>query len=276
MPNPQGVFVVTGFRIYTSNQFITNTNLSVSQRLQRKHWMMTFPQCHTEKAVVESNLPLLETKIPLTGYIIAKEKHADGEPHLHVLLSFSKPINLKNMRFFDVLAGKHANIVGIQNLVATVKYVMKEDPTPLLGGTFSHSLPYDSAMRKAQNRAGSKTSDEVAKKVQDGSSFQSVLEEYPGLSLSGDHLYMTELMKSLASAYHGPILRYTFKDLSSPSSYLFAGTQICARPLSFAFSPHVSASIGPPTRITSTDIQMTRLTSYVSTNSAPKTALSLC
>ena len=54
------------------------------------------------------------TTIPLKHYTAGYEQHEDGQPHLHLLLSFERPLRIRDQSFFDLidLTGnvRHPNI----------------------------------------------------------------------------------------------------------------------------------------------------------------------
>lgn len=62
-------------------------------RLNTTQLSLTYPQCPLEKELV---LTKLCDTLPVANYIVAQEKHASGEDHLHVYLKLSRKVNLKN------------------------------------------------------------------------------------------------------------------------------------------------------------------------------------
>lgn len=149
-------------------------------RLCRKHWFITIPKCETEREEILENTKKLNTKHTLTGWLIAREKHSDQSHHIHALLSFSKAINLTNERFFDCLGDKHPNIQAPRNLQAVIKYLMKEDPTPLMGGSL---LSKASSSSPDQTKSKGSKSDEISEEIVEGAKFQTILDKYPGFAL---------------------------------------------------------------------------------------------
>lgn len=63
-------------------------------------------------------------------FLIARELHADGEPHLHAVLYWKERYRRVGATCFDV-DGHHPNIQKPGNLKATCTYVCKDDDTPL-------------------------------------------------------------------------------------------------------------------------------------------------
>lgn len=69
-------------------------------RLNAKQIFLTYSQCDLEK---EDLLEFLKTKLHLERYIIARERHEDGNFHLHAYCKLSKRCDIKNPRHLDCL-----------------------------------------------------------------------------------------------------------------------------------------------------------------------------
>lgn len=128
------------------------------------------------------NIPKLNTKVPLDGYALAQEKHKDGTPHLHMLLSFKRKVNVTNCEFFNVLTGTHGNYQPTRDIPSALKYVMKYDQEPLLFGRYSKNSTFQ-ALEQGSASKKRKTTDEVCEMVQGGSSFKDVMDHFPGFAL---------------------------------------------------------------------------------------------
>lgn len=90
-------------------------------RINSKHVFLTYAQCPLTK----DELYLLLSPYNISEWVIAKENHADGSPHLHAFLTSSTKFNTQSERFFDI---KKDNIVyhpNIQSNVRSVKNVVK-------------------------------------------------------------------------------------------------------------------------------------------------------
>lgn len=106
-----------------------------SFRLHATHVFLTYAQCPIPDH--DTLLTLLRAKLlptwKLVNHTIGRERHEDLGLHYHVVLSFSKRIDIKNATAFDVVyEGRtyHPNIKpikhGKQNLARVVRYSTKD------------------------------------------------------------------------------------------------------------------------------------------------------
>lgn len=58
-------------------------------------------------------------------YVIAREKHEDGNYHLHAFIKLDKKVNIGDPTIFDV-EGFHPNIQGARSNADVIKYVTKD------------------------------------------------------------------------------------------------------------------------------------------------------
>jgi len=177
--------------------------------MERKTFLVTFPQCPTTKAQVHENLQtphLLNTAQVLSYYEIAQERHLDGNPHLHIYLVFQSPINIRTPTFFnqisfDPLLDKiyQANISPSDSVGGTLDYIRKQDKETLKWGQLSLQMQnqlksYKTPVRDARlgdhesSERGGKASkvskaQEVAMALKTGSSLADVDELNPGYFL---------------------------------------------------------------------------------------------
>lgn len=106
-----------------------NPMLTGSQfRLNAKHLFITYPQCGS--VTKEQLLTFLQTTGGIRRAIIALEQHQDGNNHLHAYIEYTKRLNIKNPRKFD-MEGLHPNITSCRNIMASINYCIKEDEHPL-------------------------------------------------------------------------------------------------------------------------------------------------
>lgn len=94
-------------------------------RFQGRSVFLTFPQCETTLQVAVENLEK-KSKVPVEEYIIACEKHQDGNTHLHAYIKFGKKLNIARSDFFNYIGGKQPNIQKVKNKEYCVAYVAKD------------------------------------------------------------------------------------------------------------------------------------------------------
>lgn len=101
-----------------------------SFQLCAKRLFLTYPRCgalrERVKGVAES--VATEQKLRLTGWCIATETHADGEPHLHALFEYSGQVRTRDPRLFDFQDdGKvyHPNMQSARSWKKVLAYIQK-------------------------------------------------------------------------------------------------------------------------------------------------------
>lgn len=99
-------------------------------RLNAKNVFLTFPQCDIPANEMGEHLSTLKP----TRYIkVVREKHRDGNNHLHVLLQWIDKLNIRDQRFFDH-RGHHPNIQAVRSLPDVLDYIDKaipDQPSPV-------------------------------------------------------------------------------------------------------------------------------------------------
>lgn len=91
-------------------------------RLNAIHLFLTYAQCDIE---CKDALDLLQNKLDINEYIIAQEKHQDGNNHLHVYLKLNKKCNIVNSNWLD-LNGYHGKYESCRNGNSVKKYCIKD------------------------------------------------------------------------------------------------------------------------------------------------------
>lgn len=91
---------------------------------------MTYSQCPLERdRVLSAWLDKFGDNIE--QYLIAREKHEDGNFHIHGYIRFLKKVNYKDPRFLDI-DGYHPKIErGLKSSKNWIQYCIKEDEEPL-------------------------------------------------------------------------------------------------------------------------------------------------
>lgn len=107
-------------------------------QLRAKRLFLTYPQCPIPKDVALGLLAdLLSDRWTDTApngmrsYIVAEEKHEDGNQHLHCFLEFEGNFSTRNPRFFDLTEEEtgtvyHPNTQAARSMKRVAKYVTKE------------------------------------------------------------------------------------------------------------------------------------------------------
>jgi len=155
---------------------------------QAKNWFLTYPQCSVKKEQAQANLWLPHpqknqkketitvqwTPETFLFVIIAEETHADGSPHLHLLLSFKSKFLVRDLNIFDFIVGKHGNYGTVRDLPATIKYARKDGNYLEIG-----KVPASLA------NSGAKTSKStlVSEMLRSGKSLMEIDQLFPGYLL---------------------------------------------------------------------------------------------
>lgn len=92
------------------------------------HVFLTYPQCTLER---EQLRDFLRNLVPNCEYIVARELHADGQPHLHAYVHFGRRRRFAGASAFDV-DGFHPNIQKPRSARGCIAYCRKEDAEPLV------------------------------------------------------------------------------------------------------------------------------------------------
>ncbi|QCB65753.1 replication-associated protein [Tomato chlorotic leaf curl virus] len=101
-------------------------------RLAAKNIFLTYPKCDITKDEALQMLQTLPWSVVKPTYIrVAREDHADGNPHLHCLVQLSGKSNIKDARFFDLTHPRrsttfHPNIQAAKDTNAVKNYITKE------------------------------------------------------------------------------------------------------------------------------------------------------
>lgn len=90
-------------------------------RFNATHFFLTYSQ---SKIQPDELWKFLQEKGAVSA-TIAKEKHKDGNPHIHCLGKFDRKRNIRDITFFD-FQGYHPNIQAPRNKKATYDYIIKD------------------------------------------------------------------------------------------------------------------------------------------------------
>lgn len=104
----------------------TATGSGKAFRLNARRLFLTYPKCPITK---EECLAQLSIALQPETWIIARELHADGEPHLHCLLERSQAWNIRDPRKLDLVdphGRYHGNYQTCRSRMKVACYVAKE------------------------------------------------------------------------------------------------------------------------------------------------------
>jgi len=91
------------------------------------HVFLTYPQCPLEREQLRDRIT---QGINPSKYLIARERHDDGNYHLHAYLHFGRRRRFTGANAFDV-DGYHPNIQKPRSAANVIAYCCKEDTEPL-------------------------------------------------------------------------------------------------------------------------------------------------
>jgi len=94
-------------------------------RCSAKRFFLTFPKCDLDPEIVCLRAEE-EWKDSLKWIVIGREKHQDGDLHLHVALCFGVTKNWFNPKWADLLTGQHGNYQAMKNQRKCLEYITKD------------------------------------------------------------------------------------------------------------------------------------------------------
>jgi len=92
-------------------------------QLRSKRLFLTYPQCTLKK---EDAFQLLSQKVTIKEYVIAEEKHQNGDDHLHAYLLLEDTLSTSNPNFLDI-GGFHGNYQSCRSEKNVVRYCTKAE-----------------------------------------------------------------------------------------------------------------------------------------------------
>jgi len=93
-------------------------------QINSKILFLTYPECNVNKKDLYEHFEKFNPAP--TQILVAKEKHKNGNSHLHAFLKFHEPFRTKDPKFAD-FKGFHGNYQGARSAKNVVKYCTKED-----------------------------------------------------------------------------------------------------------------------------------------------------
>ena len=102
-----------------------------NERPRGRRYFLTISRVVDEQLMNKEKMRdlLVEKEDSLSHYMIGRELHADGTPHYHFYLKYSRTRELK-FDHFDYL-GKHGKLEVVRSPVGSYMYISKEDKEPV-------------------------------------------------------------------------------------------------------------------------------------------------
>lgn len=95
-------------------------------QLNSSKLFLTYPQCPLKKEFAFELLTLILTGNKILNYVIAEEKHANGDDHIHCFLHLEKALRTTDPRCLDI-GGYHGNYQGCRSDKNVLKYCTKKE-----------------------------------------------------------------------------------------------------------------------------------------------------
>lgn len=149
-------------------------------RLQAQNLYLTYPHCGMdhELAIQLLTTKLTNTKRSVKDWLICTEPHADGTPHLHVVLWLSSTVDSRNAHFADLIVGNteqyHGHYEAMKYEHTCVTYVVKYGDW-----TSSNKSLIEKILKKKK-----KKTDAMAIAIQSGTTLRDLAIEHPGFVMT--------------------------------------------------------------------------------------------
>ncbi len=160
--------------INSSEALIAGKPAPKRSRTQGVKFFLTYPQCDCSPQLA---LTRVLFKYPNLKWVVAtRENHADGSPHLHLLVILAKRIRYTSSTKWDFVTGKHGNYQLARNVEKVLRYVTK-------GNNYvSHGINVESYLKSKQSKKGL-TFEWLALQMREGKSIEELDEERPAIVL---------------------------------------------------------------------------------------------
>lgn len=155
-------------------------------KLRGKNLFLTYPKYDGELEFIRSELSgrFLRYGLAINKYIIASERHEDGDYHRHCYIGLSDELRYQGKAdIFDV-GGAHPNIQTVRSIEKVIKYCSKEDD-------YITNIPFEVARAKSRAENGTpKKKEELGRELMAGKSLTTMVAENPQLIFGFSRLYM--------------------------------------------------------------------------------------
>lgn len=117
-------------------------------RLNARNLFLTYPRCTLELSEAINQLKLRLSNLIIEDYLISRESHEDGTPHLHAYLKLKKPLNTYNPQYLDLSTGQelfHGKYESAKKPNHVIEYILKGavdkfDPNILFSDKLSNRI----------------------------------------------------------------------------------------------------------------------------------------
>lgn len=173
-------------------------------RLNAKGLFLTYAQCDTsrEDALANAQRLLNTDDNKIVTYIVAQERHQDGEFHLHCWFGMQSKVNFKDVNKLDVIGGKHGNYQAARSPKNVMQYCIKEDQNWLANFDVVRKI---AAMTSKKKYVGTEL-------ITNKRKLHDLVQEDPSL------IYDYSKLKRAMSEYHN--------DLNAPTSGEFRNVEV--------------------------------------------------
>lgn len=96
-------------------------------RISTKQFALTYPQCGVLRATFDSSF---KEHFRPAQFASAREVHSDGNYHMHVFVSFTRRVDVRSSRYFDLAfdgAIYHPNVQSCKDRTKWLTYISKGD-----------------------------------------------------------------------------------------------------------------------------------------------------
>lgn len=167
--------VITDSKAKDEDNGLIPLEVTKNFRINCKRLFITFPQTDTLKDDAAEKLKS-NTKTNDCSFIVAQERHQDGNTHLHVYIEKPSNFNFRDPKYFDFITGKHGNIQKVRSKEAVIGYVCKE------GEFICHKIDPSAIIQKMKmqqekkrKRESSTKSHKIFEYLKNGNTYQDLL-----------------------------------------------------------------------------------------------------
>ena len=160
-------------------------------RVDAKGWFLTFAKCSlTKEEVMEA---LKAKRAGLQQAVVSRERHEDGQFHLHCYLYYEKQFSCRNERFFDI-GQYHPNVQSAKSLRAVQQYIKKD------GDFIEFGIDFRSEVDAIKNHRAI-----LGKRFLDQEDPMAILKDHPELFFQADKI---DRCLAVCAKWRTPVLAF--------------------------------------------------------------------